>query len=194
MRLFVAIDMPVALCDELSALQSGVPGARWLDSGQLHLTLRFVGDVDPPGFDELAHALAELEAPAFEMALKGVGHFPPRGKPRVLWAGVDAPPALLDLQARVERAVVRAGLPADERRYTPHVTLARFRRPGDAVLVSAYMSEHAAFGTAPFPVEAFHLYSSHLSRSGAIHTVECSYPLTGAPAGWVEPILAEPDA
>ena len=187
MRLFVAIDMPAAICDELSVLQSGVPGARWAGADQLHLTLRFVGEVDPPGFDELAHALAEVEAPAFEMALKGVGHFPPRGKPRVLWAGVEVQPALLDFQTRVEAAVVRAGLPADDRRYSPHVTLARFRRPGDVVLVSSYLTEHAAFHTAPFPVEAFHLYSSHLSQSGAIHTVECSYPLSGAMADWAEP-------
>ena len=89
-RLFVAIDTPENIRAQLEALLSGVPGARWVTSDQLHLTLRFVGEVDGPTFRDIADALGGVEEEAFELALKGVGHFPPRGKAKILWAGETA--------------------------------------------------------------------------------------------------------
>jgi len=180
MRLFVAIDLPEAVCERLQGLRGGLRGARWSEVNQMHVTLRFIGDVDPQAFDDIADSLADVDQSEFEMALEGVGHFPPRGQPRVLWAGVNAPPALATLHTKVEAAVVAAGQPADTRRFAPHVTLARFRKPVGAAKIGAFLEANAMFGTAAFPVDAFHLYASHLAQNGAVHTVECSYPLRPA--------------
>ncbi len=178
-RLFVAIDMPAAINRQLAALCHGVPGAKWVAPEQIHLTLRFIGEADGPALDDIAEALDGFEAEAFSLALKGVGHFPPRHAPKVLWAGVEADDALIRLRDKVEGAIVRLGFAPEARNFAPHVTLARLR---DAPIgrVSEYLAEHALFQTAPFAVSEFQLYSSRLSSNGAIHSIEASYPLLGA--------------
>jgi 2'-5' RNA ligase len=176
-RVFVAIALPPHTVDALSALCEGIPGARWVN-GRFHLTLRFVGEVDRAAFDEIVHALGEVDAHAFELALAGVGHFPPRGAPRALWAGVRRDPALELLQSRIESALQRADLPPETRKFAAHITLARLR---DAPIerVQAYLARHALFAAEPFPVEAFHLFSSQMTRDGSIYAIEASYPLRG---------------
>ena len=104
-RLFAALALPPSALDALIGLGEGVPGARWLRDDQMHLTLRFIGEVDRAAFEDVVHALGEVEADAFELALAGVGHFPPRGAPKVLWAGVRQNPALNLLQSRIESAL-----------------------------------------------------------------------------------------
>ena len=162
-RLFVALALPPAIIDALGGLAEGVPGARWLRDDQMHLTLRFIG---------------EVEADAFEMAVAGVGHFPPRGPPKLLWAGVRPNPALNLLQSRIESALGRAGLKPEGRNFSAHVTLARLNG-APVERVQAYLARHALFAAPPFMVEAFHLYSSRLSRDGSLYTIEASYPLRG---------------
>lgn len=189
-RLFVAIDFPPAIRDRLIGLCRGVPGARWVPPEQLHLTLRFIGEVDGPTFHDVAEALDEIHLPRFELRLKGVGHFPPGGEPRVLWAGVAPSDTLSRLRGAVERAVIEAGVAPDARRFTPHVTLARLKgaRGGE---VAPYLAEHSLFAGAPFQVGEFHLYSSWLGTKRAQHRIEASYPLfdpvpadyEGEPAG-----------
>lgn len=189
-RLFVAIDVPDDVRGQLEALCSGVPGARWVGTDQLHLTLRFIGEVDGALFRDVMEGLGDVEVPAFDLALKGVGHFPPRGHAKVLWAGITPNPALKRLRDKVEGALVRLGLDPEERKFSPHITLARFRNGAPHRHLGGYLAEHSLFATPSFPVTAFHLYSSQLSSSGAIHTVEASYPLIGAPLhDWEE----EPD-
>ena len=190
-RLFVAIDFPTATRDRLAGLCRGVPGARWVPPEQLHLTLRFIGEVDGPTFHDVAEALDAVHLPCFELELKGVGHFPPSGEPRVLWAGIAPADSLSRLRNAIERALHDAGVAPDTRRFTPHVTLARLKnaRGGE---IAPYLTEHSLFASAPTPIGEFHLYSSWLGSKQALHRIEASYPLLdprpagqgGEVAGW----------
>ena len=108
-RLFVALDPPDEVKDALDRLCEGLPGIRWSDRGQFHLTLRFIGEVEQGTFYDIGEALANVSHPPFELALKGLGQFPPRGAPHTLWVGMDDPAgALATLRRRIERAL--AGL------------------------------------------------------------------------------------
>lgn len=176
-RLFIAVDFPEDIVQQLTRLCYGMPGARWVNEDQLHLTLRFIGDVDGARFREIKEELASIKVPSFRMALKGIGHFPPRKNPRVLWAGVEKNDTLLLLKSRIDAALGRLGLPGDDRKFAPHVTLARFREPPHLNRLTAYISGNNLFATMPFAVNTFHLYSSQLTPKGAIHTIEASYPL-----------------
>ena len=172
LRLFVGIALPPELKLRLSLLCSGVPGARWVDPGNYHLTLRFIGEVDEGLAGDIDESLARIQAPRFDMALAGVGHF----GDRMLWVGVDKSPPLVHLRDKVESALVRLGLAPETRRYAPHVTLARLRNVGEAKLHS-FISEHALFRAAPFAVAQFSLVASYLTKSGAIYEDQADYPL-----------------
>ncbi|MBI4185403.1 MAG: RNA 2',3'-cyclic phosphodiesterase [Proteobacteria bacterium] len=181
-RLFVGIPLPQPIRDRLAGLCAGVPGARWVAPDNLHLTLRFIGEVDPPTADELDGALAGIAAPGFEISLVGVDCFQSnRQPPRVLWAGVEREPRLQHLYDKIESALVRAGLPPEGRKFRPHVTLARLRdAPGPRI--GAWMHEHGLFRAGPVPVEAFVLYSSHPGADGSVYVEEAVYPLRAAPS------------
>jgi 2'-5' RNA ligase len=174
-RLFVAIDLPDGVAESLVRLQAGVPGARWQTREQLHLTLRFIGEVDERDAASIDDMLASIGDPRFTVELKGVGEFG-GNNPRALWAGVAANEALKHLQRKVETVLQRLGLPAEERKFTPHVTLARLRgTPRGAVM--DYLTNHALYASGPFEARAFTLFSSHLSPNGSIYTPERVYPL-----------------
>jgi 2'-5' RNA ligase len=175
-RLFVAIDLPEEVKQGVADLGGSLPGGRWVPREQLHLTLRFIGEVDDESFSAIRGALAEVRGAPFSMALRGIGHFPPGRHPRVLWVGLEGYEPLIELQQRVESALVTAGIVPEERRFSPHITIARLKET-PAAAVEAYEERHAAFRAGPVPVGEFHLYSSALSRAGAIHTREASYPL-----------------
>lgn len=172
LRLFVGIALPPELKLQLSLLCSGVPGARWVDPGNYHLTLRFIGEVDEGLASDIDAALLQVRAPRFEVTLAGVGRF----GDRMLWVGVDKSPPLVHLRDKVESALVRLGLPAETRRYAPHVSLARLRNASEAKL-QAFIEAHALFRGAPFAVERFSLVASYLTKSGAIYEDQADYPL-----------------
>lgn len=175
-RLFVSIELPEDVKQSLCRICCDVPGARWLEPDQMHLTLRFVGEVDGVVFRDLMDSLGEVRAPGFDLAVRGVGHFPPRGEPRVLWAGIEKSEALVELRNRVEGAVVRVGVAPEGRKFSPHVTLARLKdTPGRAV--GSYLAMHGLLRCDAVPVRAFHLFSSSLSAKRAVHRCEASYPL-----------------
>lgn len=175
MRLFVALPLPDHLRDRLAALAEGLPGARWVAPENLHITLRFLGEIDGRQASDVDAALDGIAAERFSLSLVGVDCFgDPR--PRSLWVGVESNPALTRLQAKVEQAVQRAGLPPERRKFKPHVTLARFTsHPGERL--SGYVIRNALFRAAPFPVDHFVLFSSFLSHNGAIYSPEATYPL-----------------
>lgn len=174
-RLFVAIDLPEEVKRTLAGLARDLPSARWVGAEELHLTLRFIGEVDQSTFAAIRSALFAVRFTPFPLTLCGVGHFPPgRRAPRVVWVGMDPCAALLQLQQEVELALIEAGIPPDERRFSPHITLARLRE-GVPVAVERFEKLHAGFACPSFPVEEFILYSSLLTRSGAIHTKEAVY-------------------
>ena len=157
------------------AQPSSVPGARWSTREQLHLTLRFIGEVDGCDAAAIDDALATIHVPRFALELKGVGEFGGRN-PRALWAGVRDDASILRLQRKIESAVQRVGLPPEERKFSPHVTLARLRgAPWERVIT--FLSTHALYASGPFDVNAFVLYSSTLTRNGSLYSPERSYPL-----------------
>ena len=177
MRLFTAIALPESVARPLMLLQAGVPGARWQAREQLHLTLRFIGEVDGAMVGEIDDALAAIAAPGFTLELKGTGSFGGR-KPRDLWAGVAPNEVLLRLGRKIESALQRIGLEAEARKFTPHVTLARLRNsPPGAVM--DYLTDHALYASAAFEVTAFCLFSSKLTGDGSIYRVEKEYGLRG---------------
>jgi 2'-5' RNA ligase len=176
-RLFVALDLPAAVKHSLEPLAKGLGDVRWLSPDQQHLTLRFIGDVDNGMLNDVAEALATVPARPFELTLKGLGHFPPRGEPRVLWAGVEKNAELAGLKRRIDGALKQAGTPPEPRKFAPHVTIARMRAPLSPTRLGTYLMRHSLYRSAPFPISSFHLYSSWLRSDGAEHQLEASYEL-----------------
>ena len=182
-RLFAAIDLPAGLRERLAALSRSVPGARGTKAEQVHLTLRFAGELAPEPEGAFRAALADAAAGAagpFRLTVRGVGAFPRRRDPRIVWAGVEPSEDLTALHDRVQAAAVAAGLEAEDRRFRPHVTLARLRRP-EPRAVGAWLDEHAELREEPFTVEELTLFASELRRSGAVHRVVATWALGGAP-------------
>ncbi len=176
-RLFAAIDLPDTIKDQLGALCDGVPGAKWVKRGQLHLTLRFIGEVETSQFQEIKTALKAVEAEPFSMALQGVGQFPPKRAARILWVGVSAPSALQLLQEAIEGALGGVGVTAEDRPFAAHITLARLKTPAPLPVVQGYLARHADFQTDAIPVEHFTLYSSVLLPQGPTYRPEALYHL-----------------
>jgi 2'-5' RNA ligase len=173
LRLFVGIALPPELKLRLSLMAAGVPGAKWVDPGNYHLTLRFIGDVDEGQAADIDAALARIRAPRFDVTLATVGHF----GLRMLWVGIERNAALHHLHEKVESALNRLGFESEERRYTPHVTLARLKGVSESRL-QEYVSAHALFRAAPFAVDHFSLIASYLTKSAAIYEDQADYPLT----------------
>lgn len=180
-RLFVALSFPEEIRHSLAALCAGVPGARWVNPDQFHLTLRFIGEVDGRTARTVSEALSAITMPDFDLELFGVGTFGDKRKANSLWVGVRPNAALNRLQEKVDNAVLRAGLAPDRRKFAPHVTLARLNNaPFDRI--GAFLSHHALYSGPRYRCDRFTLYSSFLSSSGAIYTPEQVYRLDGGVA------------
>src|SRR3954471_10169458 len=151
MRLFVALSIPDSVAQSLMLLQGGVPGARWQSREQLHLTLRFIGEVDGNDARALDDALAGLDAPSFALQLHSVGQFGNK-QPHALWAAARKNDLLEHLQRKVDNAIRRVGQPQDAHKFTAHVTLARLKHP-DLDKVREWLTAHALFTSNEFPVE-----------------------------------------
>jgi len=177
-RLFVALSFSEIVSDALSVLQYGVDGARWRPVDNFHLTLAFIGETDRHGFDDAIDALSGVDAPPFEMRLKGAGLFGDK-RPTSLWAGVEPNDALNHLHGKVETTLRRTGFELERRKFTPHVTLAYLKNVPPAV-AARYCADHGLFSCGPFPVEAFHLYSSQLGGEVSHYEIEASYSLSSS--------------
>ena len=175
-RLFVAVDLPSEIKKEIGTISFGLPGARWIPADQLHLTLRFIGEVDGNLFKDIKEMLSSVTTEPFAMRLKGVGHFPPRKRPRVIWVGIEANDSLLRLRGKIESVLVRRGLEPEGRKYSPHITVARLKDT-PAVKAGNFIAANGLFASPSFTVQEFLLYSSKLTAKGAIHTIEAVYPL-----------------
>jgi 2'-5' RNA ligase len=167
-RLFVAIRPPDSVRAQLLALMGGVGRARWQEDAQLHLTVRFIGEVDRHRAADIDAALSGLRNPPFDIAVEGIRAFERRGRPAVLWAGVTPHGPLKALHKKVDQAIVRAGLEPEGRAYIPHITLARL--PHGAGTVGGFLESAGGVSTAPFAVDTLRLYESNLTPAGAIHT------------------------
>ncbi|MGI9419926.1 MAG: RNA 2',3'-cyclic phosphodiesterase [Geminicoccaceae bacterium] len=176
-RLFVALDLPDMIKESLASLMRGLGDVRWMSDDQLHLTLRFIGELDNGRANEVADALSLVPGLPFDLSLKGIGHFPPRNEPRVIWTGIERQPELIALKRRIDHALRQAGLERDTQKFTPHVTLARLRRPPTQAGFATYLMRHSLYQSPSFPVSGFKLYSSWLDGVGADYQVEASYDL-----------------
>ena len=170
MRLFIAIDIPEHARQQLEALQDSSLGVRWTSPGTMHLTLRFIGDVNETSTKkQLEEALEKVKAPAFDMTIKGLGYFPPRRQPKIIWAGIKENSALMELQEAVEQACRTVGFEPETRQYTPHITLGRVNGISKRE-VNAFFNQHKKLRIPDIPVNDFILYESKLSSDGAEHT------------------------
>lgn len=177
-RLFTALEIPRNAAMSLSLLRGGLPGARWIDVENYHITLRFIGDVDGRTADEIVDRLDRIDRPEFSLTLNSIGSFGSK-KPHSIWAGVSAAPELYALQGEIERICQRIGLPPDPRKFTPHVTLARLKasRVEDVV---HYLGGRGDFHTMPFRIGRFVLLSSRESVGGGPYLTEEVFPLREA--------------
>jgi 2'-5' RNA ligase len=157
-------------------LRGGLPGARWIDAENYHLTLRFIGDIDDALAHEVAQLLHQVHRPRFELRLDGLGSFGGR-KPRAVFAAAEPSAPLMELQAEQERLLRRIGLEPEGRKFTPHVTLARLR-DSSSRQVADFLATRGHFRSRSFPVSRFVLFSSRASVGGGPYVVEAAYPLT----------------
>src|SRR4030088_2472263 len=177
LRLFVGIEFPPELKLHLSMLETVIPGARWVDPGNFHLTLRFIGEVDEGVAADIDDALGRLRARRFTLQLAGTGVFGGE-RPRALWGGVERQPELVSLRDKIEQALIRIGLDPEPRKFAPHVTLARLRDPALDMLAE-FLAANAQFRAPPLPVEHFSLIASFLTKAGSIYEDQADYPLCG---------------
>ena len=178
MRLFVALDLPWELKEELSDLSCNLPGARWVPEENYHLTLRFIGEATRHQAEEIDCALASLRGRAFAFSLTGLGWFEKNGRVNTLYAGVERNDDLARLQAKVETAIHRCGLPAERRRFTPHVALARMDQPVSTPL-TRFVQANNLYRSAPIRANNLVLFSSFLGKEQPTYTPEVTYALAG---------------
>jgi RNA 2',3'-cyclic 3'-phosphodiesterase len=177
MRLFVAIDFPDTVKDQVSALKAGIPTARWVSRDQMHLTLFFIGETER--IQAVKDVLAAVKAAPFELTLSSVGRFPPGDKkpPRVIWVGINPEPALNRLQGEVTEALTGIGFQKEDHPFSPHLTLARLKTERASPETTQFLTAHQSFKPEPIAITAFTLYSSARSSAGARYTHEAVYPL-----------------
>ncbi len=177
MRLFAAILLPEDVRSALAGLAGGLPGARWAPEENYHLTLRFIGEVDQGFAEELAEALSHVSGAAFELRICALGSFG-GARPRAVWAGIAPSGPLTALRRRVESALMRAGLPPEERKFMPHITLGRTAGARPAA-VAAWLEERGAFRLPAFAADGFSLMSSRLGGAAPAYREEVRYPFGG---------------
>jgi RNA 2',3'-cyclic 3'-phosphodiesterase len=171
-RLFVSIELPQTVTKLLASLDPGMRGVRWLGPEQMHLTLSFLGNVSTDAEEALKEDLGAIAWKPFFLPISGLGKFPGKGPPNVLWIGVGTGhPHLFQLHKRVQEAALHAGLEPDLRSFHPHVTLARCRDVSEES-VRPFLRSHAAFDAGMIHVESFSLNSSELTPNGSIYTAE----------------------
>ncbi len=175
LRLFVGIAFPPELKLRLSSLCSGVPGAKWVDPGNFHLTLRFIGETGEDIAADIDDALSRLRERRFALQIAGTGVFG-GDRPRSLWVGVERSPELVALRDKIEQALVRTGLAPEPRKFTPHVTLARLHNPALDKLRD-FLVAHARFRADSLAVAEFSLIVSFPTKAGSVYEDQADYPL-----------------
>lgn len=177
-RLFTGIEIPADIKTQISKLYGGLPGARWIELENLHITLRFIGDVDDQTYRDVLAALRSVRGRPFTISLSSVGSFGGQ-KPRAVWVDMEPSADLKSLQLSQENQIAATGLPRDSRKFKPHVTLGRLKGHTSPQQVARYLDLSSGFSARPFEVERFVLFSSRPGRGGGPYIVEQSYPLTG---------------
>lgn len=177
-RLFVAIKPPEEILQALQRVAPHLSGTRAVKEESLHITLRFIGNVESPEVDAIDSTLSRIKGRPFDLRLRGVGHFPPRGRPKGLWVGVERSDPLHAVQGRIERALVSYGLEPERRKFKPHITVGRIKDT-PSHQIAEYMAVNGTFVSDPFEITHFHLYQSTLNSGGSIYDILETYPLVG---------------
>ena len=176
-RLFVALRPPRPIRARLIAAMHGISGARWQDDDQLHLTLRFIGEVDRHRAEDIAAALGALHAPAIAARIAGVSLFERHGRPHMVWAGVEPAEPVAALHRKVDQLLMRVGIEKETRAFLPHVTLARFRGPEGQGVLPDLLKQGLGAGLPSLAVRSFALFRSDLHPAGVRYEVLARYPL-----------------
>ena len=175
-RLFTGIEIPADIGLTLSTYRGGLPGARWIDPENYHITLRFIGDIDDRTAGEIVSTLGDgRRREPIAVTIEGLDSFG-GGRPRTIFARAAATSPLNDLQSEQERLLRRVGLPPERRKFTPHVTLARLR-DASPLDVADYFSTRSHFPRLTFTAPRFVLFSSRDSVGGGPYVIEAAYPL-----------------
>lgn len=176
MRLFVAVPLPKGVRQKLLDLQQSIDGMRWQSQEQMHLTLKFVGEVDATGASELRKELDKISHPGFSMTIAGLGYFPEGKRPNVVWVGINENANLRELHKKVEDRCKNIGIAPENRPFKPHVTIARANNTSKRA-VTSFITKHKTFAVTGIPVNEFILYESRLHLDGARHHPLQSYVL-----------------
>ncbi|MFH0783484.1 MAG: RNA 2',3'-cyclic phosphodiesterase [Pseudomonadota bacterium] len=175
-RLFIAVPIPAVITAGIASLGRSIPGARPVPVEHMHLTLKFIGEVEGSRVLDIRGPLSEISRPQFTMSLRGVGTFPPRGTPRVLWAGVAPADELIALRQAIEKKLAEIAIPREKQKFSPHLTLARLNNSPLRHL-QQFLAGNAFLQSPEFTVASFTLYKSQLTSKGAIHTAIETYAL-----------------
>lgn len=173
-RLFVAVRPPENICEALLDTMEGVPGARWQDAENLHITLRFIGEVDRHMFDDVMAALESVPFSPLSLRISGVGHFQGKRRASAIWARIVPDKPMSDLQHSTEMACRRAGLHAETRKFIPHITLARLN--ASSAPIGEWLSQHGDISLGPWSITGFSLFESNLTPQGAIYEEIARFP------------------
>lgn len=177
-RLFAALRPPPAIRRQLLDIMGGIAGARWQNDDQLHITLRFIGEVAEAVAEDIALALEGVRAPPLLLRLNGVGRFDRDRHPAAVWAGIAPNEPIAALHRKVDQALFRIGLPREGRAYLPHITLARTNRSTGPV--DGFIAANAALSSPAFELGHFALLESRLASDGARYDPVCRWPLMGS--------------
>jgi 2'-5' RNA ligase len=178
-RLFVAIDLPDSTRELLAALDPHIPGVRWIQTDQMHLTLGFFGDVQEDVELRLREKLSAVEFGAFFLPMNSIGVFSSKDAPKIIWIGVGkGHPHLFQIHKRVQEAALAVGIEPELRPWHPHITIARCRDVS-AQTLRKFLQSNGEFDAGMIRVDAFYLYSSNLTPAGPIHTPELIVPCSG---------------
>ena len=176
-RLFVAIDLPATVKNQVLELtRFGLRGVKWVSLEQFHLSLRFIGEVNPHLFDNIQTCLTKVRGNEFNLTLKDIGTFPMNKNPRVIWSGVEKNALLVQVRNKIEHQLNQIGIPSERRKFHPHVTLGRVKN-NKIKGMGDYIAQYGLFRSDTFRVDNFVLFSSKLTPKGAIYTKEMTYPL-----------------
>lgn len=176
-RLFIALELPDSVKRQLLALSRSMRGARWQNEGQLHLTLKFIGEIDGSRMQDLLDALSEVKVEPFTLQIEGVDYIGSRRYPRILYAKVNKPSELSRLYRRINSALEGMGLELEKQKLRPHITLARLKETPYPE-IARFLQTESLLKSEAFPIDSFHLFRSKLSPSGSEYQIEASFRFT----------------
>lgn len=176
-RIFIAADIPLNMREKMAALKRDIKGVRWYDANHIHLTMRFIGEVEDEVAGRVQQALYSIEAPAIELVSDGIGLFFAKKRPRVIWVGLQPAEPLKELRSRIDEALQDIDLPEDKKAFKPHVTIGKCKKSVDKGSVLDLKDDYGDWKEAEGRLTSLTLFSSSLSPEGAIHTPLEHYPL-----------------